>query len=187
MVLRCLFSSVTARPSKTSFFAFLRSSSPPRFCDLMLGDGSATQDLVGDNKTSGVVGMPFHLNNVDMTVISNFLYGTSQVVLEELNGGAAKQYFISHPDFQQVYENSAQAIRSGTPPHRRTRNTTRHAHVHSAKHCGLGNPVGRLKRELRWLDLTSRCSTTRRSTTSCGWPPARRVTSTPKETPRCES
>lgn len=67
-------------------------------------------DLVGDNKTSGVVGMPFHVNNVDMTVISNFLYGTSQAVLEELNGGAAKQYFISHPDFQQVYENSAQAI-----------------------------------------------------------------------------
>jgi hypothetical protein len=146
---------------------------------------------VGDNKTSGVVGMPFHVNNVDMTVISNFLYGTSQAVLEELNGGAAKQYFISHPDFQQVYENSAQAIRFGAPLHLRMR-TTAHArtrttaHAHSA-HCCLGNPVGRLKRALRRPGLTSRCSTTRRSTTFCGWPPARRATSTPKEAPRCES
>ncbi len=86
---------------------------------------------MGDNKTSGVVGMPFHLNNVDMTVISNFLYGTSQVVLEELNGGAAKQYFVSHPDFQQVYENSAQAIRFRTaahaPPHT-------HAQLHTCIH-----------------------------------------------------
>jgi hypothetical protein len=118
------------------FFCLLRFPSfLPPLCDLTLGDGSATQDLVGDNKTSGVVGMPFHLNNVDMTVISNFLYGTSQVVLEEINGGAAKQYFISHPDFQQVYENSAQAIRSGAPPHHRTRSAA-HARTHACNTTG---------------------------------------------------
>jgi hypothetical protein len=68
------------------------------------------QDLPEDNKTSGIVGMPYHVNNVDMTVASNFLFGTSQAVLEGLNGGSARDYFVSHADFQQVYENTAQLV-----------------------------------------------------------------------------
>jgi hypothetical protein len=56
--------------------------------------------------------MPYHVNNVDMTVASNFLFGTSQAVLEGLNGGSARTYFVQNANFQQVYENTAQLVRS---------------------------------------------------------------------------
>jgi hypothetical protein len=59
--------------------------------------------------------MPYHVNNVDMTVASNFLFGTSQAVLEGLNGGSARTYFVQNANFQQVYENTAQLVRSVTP------------------------------------------------------------------------
>jgi hypothetical protein len=72
----------------------------------------AWQDLPEDNKTAGIVGMPYHVNNVDMTVASNFLFGTSQAVLEGLNGGSARTYFVQNANFQQVYENTAQLVRS---------------------------------------------------------------------------
>lgn len=64
-----------------------------------------------DNKTTGIVGMPFHLNNVDMTVNTNFLYGASQAILEELNDGAPKKYFINNPSFQKLYQHTAAAVR----------------------------------------------------------------------------
>ncbi len=88
----------------------------------------ANKDLPEDNKTAGIVGMPYHVNNVDMTVASNFLYGTSQAVLEGLNGGSARTYFVQNANFQQVYENTAQLVRSGTPSLSLSLHDSRRAH-----------------------------------------------------------
>ncbi len=59
-----------------------------------------------DNKTSGTFAMPFHMNNVDLTVGANVIYSITATFLSELAG--SQEWFDE--DLQMIYENTTNLL-----------------------------------------------------------------------------
>jgi len=57
--------------------------------------------------------MPFHTNNVDLSVSANFLYGTAHAALQSLNNGAAKKAFMTNNAIQKLFADTANLVAWG--------------------------------------------------------------------------
>ena len=65
-----------------------------------------------DSKENPIVAMPFHANNVDVSVSANALYGISHSVINKLNNGSVFDYFQSSFHFQNLFLSTSQMISS---------------------------------------------------------------------------
>ncbi|KAL6066246.1 hypothetical protein QOT17_009673 [Balamuthia mandrillaris] len=79
--------------------------------DLLLGQ-TWLLDLTENRKLFPEVAMPFNTNNLDLSVLSNFLYGVSHAVLYSLNNGEAAAYFrrMSTSAFGRLFFDSASVV-----------------------------------------------------------------------------
>jgi hypothetical protein len=69
--------------------------------------------LQADRRDFAQIAMPFNVNNVDLAVSSNFLYGLTNAVVRDLFDGAASKRFASDADLRTLYESTAQLLAWG--------------------------------------------------------------------------